>query len=277
MGLRIRTNLASEAVRRNLNQSERRSEQQLSRLSSGKRITKASDDAAGLAIAKRLEGQVRSLRQAKRNANDGVSMVQTTEGGLNEISNILVRLRELSIQSASDTISNVERGYLNEEFGQLTNEVDRIAQSTTYGNMKLLNGDSEGELAFHVGSGADENNVIRFDTDQTDVTAGTLGISGLNVEERSDATSALEDIDDAMSKVSGLRAGLGAVQSRLHSTISNLETQSLNLESARSRIEDTDYAEATASLTQEAIIKSAGIATLAQANNIQAQTVKLIG
>src|SRR5690606_8751096 len=178
MGLRIATNVASEMVQKNLNKVSESSAQSLEKLSSGKRITRASDDAAGLAIAKNLEATTKGLRQAARNANDGISLVQVAEGGLNEVSNILVRMRELSVQAASDTVGGREREYLNKEYQQLVQEVDRIAETTTFSGINLLNGSGAGVMEFHVGNGAGEINRIEFDSNEANASASSIGISG---------------------------------------------------------------------------------------------------
>lgn len=277
MGLRILTNTASQEVQRNLNSVTRSAESDLTRLSSGKRITKSADDAAGLAIATNLDAQTRGLRQATRNANDGISLVQTAEGGLNEVTNILVRLRELTVQAASDTVGDNERGLLNTEFQSLVTEVDRISDATTFNGTSLLNGNSgKGTLEFHVGAFGGEVNKIKFDADATNASASSIGIQGLTIESRDEANDSIKGIDEAITNVSRLRAGLGATQSRLQSTVSNLEVQTINQDNARSVIQDVDVAQATAHLASSNVLKAAGIATLAQANNIPNSALKLI-
>lgn len=278
MGLRIRNNVASAEVQKNLRDTSKSANDSLTKLSSGKRITKSSDDAAGLAIATNLESQTRGLRQATRNANDGISLVQTAEGGLGEVSNILIRLRELSVQAASDTIGDQERVLLDNEYQQLVNEVDRISASTTFNGTNLLNGESgRGTLDFHVGAFAGEENVIKFDSDATNASASGIGISGLSVESKDEAKGAIPDVDDAITFVSELRASLGAIQSRLQSTVSNLEIQTINQDAARSAIEDVDVASESAKLASTNILKAAGIATLVQANNIPNAALRLVG
>lgn len=278
MGLRIRTNVASQDVQKNLRGVTRQQEDLYAKLSSGKRITKSADDAAGLAISTNLEAQIRGLRQAKRNASDGISLIQVAEGGLNESTNILTRLRELTIQAASDTIGDRERELLDREYQQLLQESERIAQSTTFNGRSLLKGESEyGTMDFHVGAYAGENNRISFDATETDVTNGNLGIDGTSIAEKSDARDAIAQLDEGMDKVTSYRATLGAVQSRLNSTISNLEIQTVNQDFARSRIEDVDVAENTAKIAAANVMKQAGISTLAQANNIPNGALRLIG
>lgn len=278
MGLRIATNIASESVQKNLRQVSTEGQDSLEKLSSGKRINKASDDAAGLAIATNLSAQTRGLRQATRNANDGISLVQTAEGGINEVSNILVRLRELSVQAASDTVGDKERGFLDKEYQQLTQEVDRIAQATVFNGSSLLNGESDmGTLDFQVGAFAGEQNVIKFDANETNITSDSIGIAGSGVVGKESAKDSIEVIDNAINQVSGQRANLGAIQSRLQSTVSNLEIQTINQDAARSTIEDADVAQETAKMASNNVIKSAGISTLAQANSIPNSALRLIG
>jgi flagellin len=276
MGLRIATNIASQNVQKNLKEVSNAGNAQLEKLSSGKRITKASDDAAGLAISTNLEAQTKGLRQATRNANDGISLIQTAEGGLNETSNILVRLRELTVQAASDTVGEQERGFLNKEYQQLTKEVDRISDSTTFNGSQLLNGKGKGSMDFQVGAFAGEQNKITFDSTETDSSASSIGIKGTGIENKDDALGAIATVDDAINKVSGQRANLGSIQSRLGSTVKNLETQTINQDSARSVIQDVDVAEASAALASNNVVKNAAVSTLSQANQIPNSALRLI-
>ncbi len=276
MGLRINTNIASEEVQRNLRISNTAQEAEFAKLSSGKRITKSADDAAGLGIATKLEAETKGLRMATRNANDAISMVQVAEGGLNETSNILTRLRELSVQAGSDTVGDTERGYLSLEYEQLIEEADRISKTTSFNGRSLLKGEGV-VLHFQVGAFGDKDNVIELDSSINDASAESLGIAGLNIRDREDAINNLERVDAAINRVGGFRAGLGSIQSRLTSTINNLEVAVVNQESARSRIEDVDLAESTAKLASSQIKNAAGTATLAQANAIGSSALKLIG
>lgn len=277
MGLRIATNVASESVRANLSKVSQAADEQLTKLSSGKRINKSADDAAGLAIATNLGATIGGLKQARRNANDGIAMIQVAEGGLNEVTNILTRLRELSIQAGSDTIGDHERGLLNEEYTQLTDEVERIAQSTTFNGFKILAGDGSGTLDIHVGANADEVNRIQFDSDTGNATNDHLGIDGLTVESKDDALDAIESVDEALTSISSQRAILGSVQSRLQSSVNNLSVQVINQSNAKSVIQDTDVAEAVSDLAAGNVLKQSGIATLAQANNLPNSALRLIG
>jgi len=263
-------------VQKNLKEVSNSGNSQLEKLSSGKRITKASDDAAGLAIATNLEAQTKGLRQATRNANDGISLIQTAEGGLNETSNILVRLRELTIQAASDTVGEAERGFLDKEYQQLSTEVDRISESTTFNGAQLLNGKGKGSMDFQVGAFAGEQNKITFDSSETDASASSIGIGGTGISNKDDALSAIATVDAAIGKVSGQRANLGSIQSRLGSTVKNLETQTINQDSARSVIQDVDVAEASAALASNQVVKNAAVSTLAQANQIPNSALRLI-
>jgi flagellin len=277
MGLSIKTNVASLTAQRNLGVAVKETNRGLEQLSSGKRINHPSDDPAGLAISTNLEAQTRGLRQAERNANESISLVQTAEGGASEVSNILVRLRELSVQGASDTVNDDERALLNNEYTGLLEEIDRISNSTTYNGTKIMNGDSgKGVMTFQVGAFGTEENRINFDADSTNMTTSSLGISGSEIESRDSSGDNLEGIDTALSKVNGMRANLGAVQSRLQFTVSNLETQTINQDNARSVIQDADIAKASASFAVGNIMKEAGVAMLAQANTMPATALRLI-
>ena len=264
MGLRVNTNVTSINAQRNLSQVTNKLSTNFRRLSTGLRISSAADDAAGLAISERLRSQVRSLDQAKRNANDGISMVQTAEGALNEVSSILTRLRELSIQANNGTVSDTDKDTLNEEFTSLVNEIDRIGNSTEFNDIKLLDGSSS-TVSFQVGFGTTAN-VDTLDVTLQEATASNLGLSSLDIGSTGSQTGAITAIDDAINTVSGLRGSLGAVQNRLGSTINNLAIQTENLSAAESRIRDVDVAYETAQLTRNNILQQASISVLAQAN-----------
>ncbi|MBT5095221.1 MAG: flagellin FliC, partial [Halobacteriovoraceae bacterium] len=198
------------------------------------------------------------------------------EGGLNETSNILVRLRELTIQASSDTVGEAEREFLDKEYQQLTTEVDRIAQSTTFNGAQLLSGEGE-NLDFQVGAFSADHNRISFDTSVSDAQAGSIGIGGTGISEKGEALDSIASIDEAIQKVSGQRANLGSIQSRLTSTVNNLETQTINQDNARSVIQDVDVAHESAKLASANVVKSAGISALVQANNIPNSALRLIG
>ncbi len=277
MGIRINTNVQSLAAQRSLSQVKQQQDGTLEKLASGTRINRASDDAAGLAISEKLKADIRGSNQAKRNASDGISMIQVAEGGMNEISNILVRLRELSIQAASDTIGDKERAFTDLEFQQLTKEMDRIAVSTEFNGMKLLNGEGS-QTDFQVGTGNDDfADRISYQPQETNVSLSQLGMSGLSVASKSGAQENLSAIDTAMDKVNGNRAILGALQNRLQSTVSNLDVKVENLSAANSRIRDTDVAQVSADLAKSNIMMASGTSVLAQTNNSQASALKLIG
>lgn len=276
MGLRITTNVASLNAQNTLGKSQRVVEKNFAQISSGSRITKAADDAAGLSISERFKSQIRSFRQANRNANDGVSLLQIAEGGLVENSNILNRLRELAIQAASDTIGDTERSFIQKEVDQLTAEVDRISQGTKFGDVQLLNGTAE-EFVFHVGSGADDFiDRLTFDPGKLDSTSSSLDVEGLDYSSKDSAKEALTRIDTAQTKVNEYRSEIGAVQSRMFSSINNLQTAEENLSAANSRIRDADLAQSTAEMATNNILLNASTSILQQANAFPAQALKLL-
>ncbi len=275
MGLRINTNLAAMSAGRALQNSSTDQAKSFQRLATGNRITSAGDDAAGLSIGENLRAQVRSLGQAERNANDGISFVQVAEGGMNEIGNILIRMRELGIQASSDTIGDTERGFIDKEIQSLKQEVDRIANVTTFNGTPLLNGEAGRDLHFHVGARKDDR--IEFRPDDYNVKADRLGISGIDYTTTDSAREALDNIDQAMTLVSGARAELGANQNKLQSTVNNLAVQKENLSAARSRIVDTDVAIETSNLVKGNILQQAGISVLSQANMAPTSALKLLG
>ena len=246
-------------------------ERSLDKLSSGLRITRAGDDAAGLAISEQLRAQIRGLRQAERNANDGISVIQTAEGALNEISNILIRMRELAMQAASQgSIGQSERSFIQNEFSSLQGEITRIASGTRFNNRTLLDGSLSGAgnaLTFQVGIFNDPT-IDRISLEIGDATASGLAIqnSDAAVSTAAAAQASLTTIDSAISSLSTVRGNLGAAQNRLTSTIANLATSVENLSAANSRIRDVDVAAETANLTRNQVLQQAGIAVLAQAN-----------
>ncbi|MCC7402941.1 MAG: flagellin FliC [Bdellovibrionales bacterium] len=266
MGLRINTNTASLNAQRNLTGTKLALDKSLERLSSGYRINRAGDDAAGLAISENLKAQVRGLKQASRNAQDGVSLVQVAEGGLNEISSILIRLRELAVQAASDTIGPVERQFLNVEYDQLVSEIDRIADGTEFNGTQLLSGTGS-ILDFQVGTRNDPNiDRLSFDASKADANAAALGVNLTSVADKASAQNTLSAVDSAIVSVSAMRADFGAIQNRLQSTLNNVAVSIENMAAANSRIRDVDVAEETAELTRNNILLNAGTSVLAQAN-----------
>ena len=275
MGLRVNTNVTSINAQRNLASVTDRLSTNFRRLSTGLRISTAADDAAGLAISERLRSQVRSLDQAKRNANDGISLVQTAEGALNEVNSVLTRLRELSIQAANGSVSNQDKDTLNEEFTSLVDEIDRIAQSTEFNGINLLDG-SSASVSFQVGygttAGVDTLDVTLQAADET-----ALGLDSLDISSTGNTSTAIAAIDTAINTVSSLRGSLGAAQNRLGSTINNLAIQTENLSAAESRIRDVDVAYETAQLTRNSILQQASISVLAQANAQPQAALALLG
>lgn len=277
MGLRISTNVASLNARKNLRGLQHNLERSLSRLSSGYRINQAADDAAGLAISEQLKAQIRGLRQAKRNSNDGISLVQTAEGGLNEVSNVLIRLRELAIQAASDTIGDTERKFLDVEYQQLKSEVQRITETTTFNNTDLLNG-TGGVIDVQVGVHNDPfKDRISFNASAANSSLESLGIFAESVATKEAAQVSISRVDDAIVSVNAIRANFGALQNRLQSTVNNLGVFDENLSAANSRIRDTDVAEETAELTRNNILLQSGMSVLKQANSSQEMALSLLG
>lgn len=277
MGFRIATNTSSLSAQRSMKKIANEETKTTQQLATGQRITKSADDSAGLAISEKLRANIRSSAQANRNANDGMSMIQVAEGGLDESANILIRLRELSIQSASDTVGETERGYTDMEFQQLKSELDRISQTTVFNDVELLNGQGN-KLDFQIGAGNDDfKDRIQYDTGKINAGLDNLGLASESVSSKEGAQGSLNKIDEAIKVVSGQRAELGALQNRLLKTSSNLETSIENMSSANSRIRDVDYAEATAKNTQNSIMKQAGISVLAQAKASPQQALSLIG
>jgi flagellin len=277
MGMRVTTNIAAINAQRNLAGSQRIMSKSMAQLASGSRINIAADDAAGLAISEKFKASIRSARQANRNANDGISLVQTAEGGLSEIGNIITRLRELGIQAASDTVGDTERGFVNKEVKQLTAEVQRIASTTQWNKTKLLDG-STPKFDFQVGinNNAEEDR-ISFKASENMATLDTLGLDGLDYASKEGAQEALSKLDASQTMVSGYRANLGAIQNRLTSTVDNLAVYEENMSAANSRIRDTDVAQASSETTRNQVLMQAGTATLAQANQNSSLALKLIG
>jgi flagellin len=289
MGLRIRTNVASVNSQRNLGKSTDAIQENMQKLSSGYRINKSADDAAGLAISETMKGQIRSLEQARRNANDGVSLVQVAEGSFSEVTNIMIRLRELATQAASDTIGNTERTFTNREYNQLVTEIQRITNTTKWNSLPLLQGQEalsetvgdDSLFTIHVGAGdglVDNTDTIRIGVENLKIDVDALGLlndEGNNIGPaeiggeftRTMAAEKLSVIDNALNAMANNRSYLGAQQSRLTSTVNNLGVQIENLKSANSRIRDVDFADETASFTQNRILQQAGVSVLSQANS----------
>lgn len=273
MSLRI-NNVAAYSTERYMDEASKAFEHSVKALASGNRITQASDDAAGLAIGDQLQGQMRGVRQAKMNAENAVSLSQVAEGGLNEQSNILLRMRELSIQAASDTVSDEERGYINQEFVQLLKEMDRIAHTTTFGSKKLLEGNGP-QLDFHLGWGPGPQNVVSIVLDGNS-TASELGVDGLEISTKSDSRSAMPDIDRALSKIGTIRAKYGAFQARVESARNALEVQYEGVAEARSKIVDVNVAEETANMMQAKLRLEAASSVMTQAMSLPQSAQRLV-
>ncbi len=264
MGLRINTNIASINAQRNVARVTTKLGGNYNRLSTGLRISSAADDPAGLAVSERLRSQVRSLSQAERNAMDAISLVQVGEGALNEVSNILIRLRELSIQAANGSSSTTDKDTIQEEFKALVSEIDRIALSTEFNGIKLLDG-SATSTAFQIGM----NSVVGVDRLQISLLpalATSLSLSALDVGSGGSTSVAIANVDNAINTVSALRGRYGALQNRLQSTISNIGVARESLQAAESRIRDVDVAFETAQLTRNSILQQAAVSILSQAN-----------
>lgn len=278
MGLRINTNIPALVAQRNLGSTRFSLDKSLERLSSGSRINSAGDDAAGLAISENMRAHTRGLSQAERNAQDGISLLQVAEGSLGEISNIVIRLRELAVQAASDTVGDKERGFLNLEFQQLVEEVDRIANSAEFNGTKLLNGTTP---AFEIQVGTRNNPALDriklFDPYSSDVNVVALGINLANVADKLSAQNSLETIDKALNHVVAVRAELGAMQNRLQSVVKNIAIGKENLMAANSRIKDTDVAKESSELAKNQILMQAGTSVLAQANSTVNSVLTLLG
>lgn len=276
MGFRINTNVAALASQRAMSTVNRETEESLGKLSSGQRITKASDDAAGLAISEKLKAHIRSSKQANRNANDAISLVQVAEGGLNESSSILTRMRELAIQAATDTLSDTERGLTDYEYQTLKNELDRIAQVTQFNGKKVLNGTNLA-LDFQVGVGEDSaDDRISMNTASFNATTVGLGVSGLSVGSKASAQNSIANIGMALDKLSSQRSLLGSIQNRLMVSSSNLDTYGLNMSASNSRIRDLDYAEEASKQARNSVVQSAATAVGAQANTQGSNALKLL-
>lgn len=277
MGMRISTNISSLNAQRSMWGNQLAANRSMARLSSGFRINQAADDAAGLAISENLKGQIRGIRQANRNANDGISLVQVAEGSLNEVSNMLIRLRELGVQAASDTIGETERQFLDVEYQQLKSEIQRVTESTKFNGYDLLNG-TGGMLDIQVGVNNDAfQDRISFNAGAANSSLEALGLTAEALSSKESAQMSLATIDQALTSVNAIRANFGALQNRLVSTSNNLLIADENLSAANSRIRDTDVAAETSEMTRNNILLQAGVSVLGQANQSQQLALKLLG
>ncbi len=264
MGIRINTNVSSLNTQRHLAKSSNAFAKSMEKLSSGLRINRAGDDAAGLAISEGLKADIRALDQASRNAADGISLVQVGEGALDEVSNILLRMKELGEQSMNGTLSNTDRTYLNNEYTALTSEIDRIAASTEFNGVKLLDGTGSSSLGIQVGIGTTSNDSVNIDL-STNRNASTLGTTTA-IDTSTNAATAMGEIDTAIATITSARSDFGAVQNRLESSIRNIDMTAENLSAANRRIRDVDIAKETSRMTSFQILQQAGVSMLAQAN-----------
>ena len=279
MALSILTNVASLNAQSNLANTQSALAKSIGRLSSGMRINSASDDAAGLGISQNLSADIKSISQAQRNANDAISMSQVAEGAMNQMQGIVSRMRELSVQSANSTLGSDERGYIQTEFSQLSQEVNRIGQVTNFGSQKLLDGSASAGLTFQVGINNTANDRLAMSI--TKLTTSTLGSTSLHIASASlstaaNAQAAIGAFDKAIQQLSQARAKVGASQNRMSVTVSNLASSYTNLSAANSRITDVDVAEETAKMTRSQILSQAGMAVLAQANQLPSAALKLL-
>lgn len=276
MGISLRTNIASLQANTSLNKTNQRLSQNMQKLSSGLRINRAGDDAAGLAISEKLQADLRSLLQLKRNANDGISLIQVAEGAMSEVSQILIRMRELAIQGATDTVSEDQKKFLQVEIEELKKEIDRIGVTAEFNGIKLLSGNflSTSAPTFQVGLTGDTAQQISFSL--STMTASALGIGSLAVTASSTSRAQLSLIDTAIQQLNSARAVMGAAQNRLQVTINNMSTQHTNLSAANSRIRDVDVAEETATMSRNQILMQAGVSVLAQANQIPQMALSLL-
>ncbi len=279
MTISVLTNVASLNAQRNLTSTQSALASSVGRLSSGMRINSASDDAAGLGISENLKANIRSLAQAQRNANDGISMSQVAEGSMNDMQGIVSRMRELSVQSANSTLGDTERGYIQTEFTQLSSEINRISSVTDFNGQKLLDGSASAGLTFQIGIQNTANDRLAMSI--TKLTTSTLGSTSLRIASASLSTaakaqSAIGAFDKAIQQLSQARAKVGATQNRMTVTVSNLAVAQENLTAANSRIRDVDVASESANLTKSQILSQAGLAVLAQANQLPQSALSLL-
>jgi flagellin len=273
MSLVVNTNIASLAAQNNLANSTNALQGSVERLSSGLRITRAADDAAGLAVSETLRAHIASINQASRNSNDGISLTQIADGSAQTIGNLLSRLRELASQSANGTVGTTERSYVDQEFVQLRSEIDRISSVTEFNGTSLLSG-SALSFSLQVGFKSGANNTLNVNLSALDLTS--IGLASVNVSTAANAQSALGNIDSAISAVATARANYGSYQNRLEATIASLQVTSQNFSAAESRIRDADVAYETSQFTKNQILVQSGIAILAQANALPQQALQLL-
>lgn len=272
--MRINTNVSAMTTLRYLNQATDAKSKALTELSSGSRINSASDDAAGLAVSEKMKAQIGGIEQAKNNAQDGVSLVQTAEGEMSETQSILDRMRDLAVESANGTLTSSDRSSINDEFSQLTDEINRLAGSTTFNTQNLVSGTTTNTFTFQIGANTQADNRITVTISAMGTTA--LGINSISILSAGSAVKAISAIDGALDKVSGARATLGAVENRLSYAISNLETSDENTSEANSRIRDVDMAQEMTEYTKENILTQAATTMLSQANSMPSTALTLL-
>jgi flagellin len=274
MAMVINTNSMAINAQRNLDRTNSALSTSMARLSSGMRITSAKDDAAGLAISEKMKAEIRGLGQAQRNANDGISLVQTAEGAMDEVSGMLIRMRELAVQAANGTSDATQKGFLNTEYAALASEINRIADTTTFNGTALLN--SAGSVTLQVGISAGSDSQVTITL--ANLKAGAMATATAStITSASNATTAITNLDAAITALSGERGVFGAAQNRLESTVRNLATTSENLSASNSRIRDVDVADESVNMTRSQILMQAGTAVLAQANKLPSLALSLLG
>ena len=274
MALIVNHNIASITAQRNLGISTSQLQGSVARLSSGLRITKASDDAAGLGVSETLRAQIRSINQAVRNSNDGISLLQIADGAAENIGNLLGRLRELATQSASGILGSNERSFLDQEFVALRSEIDRISAVTEFNGVKLLSGTDNDSLSLQIGFRSSANDTLTLSLN--DLTTADLTLSTVNVSTSANALSALSNIDSAISAVASARANVGSLQNRIDAAVLNLGVAHENITAAESRIRDADIAFETSLFVRNQILVAAGTSILAQANTLPQQALTLL-
>ncbi len=277
--LAINTNVGSLTAQRNLTKTGRGLHQAISRLSSGTRINSAADNAAGMAVSENMRAQLKGFQQAMRNANDGVAVLQTAESGYQSLSDLLIRMRELAVQSANDSVSDTERGYLNTEFADLIGEMDRISAVVEYNGIQLLDGTAgasgNGDMIFQVGTRDSANDRINITLEAQDST--TLGVNGDDIDSQADAQSAITAIDSALELLSTDRAVIGSTINTLHVAVDGLASSIENYGAAMSQIKDTDMAEESSAFSKSNVLQQAGVAMLSQANQTPNLVMRLLG
>lgn len=276
MGLRVNTNTAAMHTQFQLRNNNKSIAKSMERLASGSRINRSADDTAGMAISENTRANLRGLKQSDRNAQDGISFTQVAEGGLNQIANILLRLRDLSLQAATDTLSGENRSLIALEYNQLLAEIDRLANSTEYNGSKLLSGVGD-KIDFQINTkNSDQADRISFDPAQADVSTTSLGIETSGTNTKAMAQDSLERIDRAINSVSELRGLFGSIQGRLNTASENILSNIENLSASNSRIKDVDVAEEASELARKNLMLQAGTSILAQANQQPGQALSLL-